>query len=197
MYTKTCTEVQTTKVAISRGLNTRVYINSSLMSNIGPSTKNASLLDTLNSVKLAATKASASEHRHNTTANSIITGIARYGVSRENCCTWSGSTKIRTSAARAAPNSKNTAMSITSCSEVSEIRDSRPNSPPCGAGSGSSTRPSALTFGGAALSVSSPASPYLVCIQWTTSPVTTAVRMPRPARNSTISTPILCWPNAA
>ena len=51
-------------VTISRGRNTRVYISSSLRSSIGPSTRNASFAETCIFVKLAATKASASLHRH-------------------------------------------------------------------------------------------------------------------------------------
>ena len=51
---------------------------------MGPSTRNASLAEMCILVKLAATNASASLHRHIKIASSIIAGIARKGSSREN-----------------------------------------------------------------------------------------------------------------
>ena len=67
---------------ISRGLNTPVNIISSFRSSIGPSTRKAIFDETLISVKLAATNASASLHSVISTATNIIPGMARIGWSR-------------------------------------------------------------------------------------------------------------------
>ena len=106
---------------ISFVLNTRVYINRSFRSSIGPSTRNASFAESCIFVKLAATNASASLHKHISTAMSIINGIARYGCSFEIRSISPGSIIILITEARIAPRIRNTVMSMKSWSAVEEI----------------------------------------------------------------------------
>src|SRR3954451_1248867 len=82
-------ETLTTIVTMIRRRNTRVNINSNFRSNIGPRTRNAILADGCIVVKLAATKASASLHRHMATAITIMAKMVKAGYPSDMAWTWS------------------------------------------------------------------------------------------------------------
>ena len=72
-------------VTISRGRKTRVNIKSNLRSSIGPSTRKASFAEMCMLLKLAATNASASLHRHMIIAMNIIRGMAEDRLLSRKC----------------------------------------------------------------------------------------------------------------
>ena len=76
-------------------------------------------------VKLAATKASASLHRHIKMAISIIAGIASSGSPVDSCAIWSFEMYCFTSAASTAPRMRKTVISTKSWRAVAEMLPSR------------------------------------------------------------------------
>src|SRR5579883_924117 len=199
---------QATMVTIKRSRKTRVYIMRSLRSSIGPRTRNASLAVMCILVKLAATNASASLHKHIRIARSIIAGMARKGSSRENFSISSVEMYDRASAARTAPRIKKTVISTKSWRAVEEIFPRRMRNV------GRCSVRAAVGAGKVALAVAGASGrtvwvdtatgvvagmaigvkrllPYLRYWMWTTSAVMEAMTKPNPNRNPTISGAIL------
>ena len=81
-YTNTCTTTEMIMVQINRWRNTRVYIMYSFRSSIGPMTRKASFAagnQSWTGCMFAATKASASLHRHSVSAKNIMAAMFKAG----------------------------------------------------------------------------------------------------------------------